>query len=341
MAGDEIILSDSPNIPGLCFRHFRGEADYPRMADVISASAEADELERADTAEDIANAFARLVNSDPRRDMIFAEVGGEVVGYSRAFWWAEYDGSYLYSSVGHLTPAWRRKGVGRAMLRWAEGRLREIEAGHPHGRPKFFSVFAAQHQTGLSVMLEREGYEPVRYAFEMVRPDLDDVADYPLPAGVEVREVLPEHYRSIWEFDVEASRDTWEAVPPTEEMYQAWLHHRVTFQPHLWEVAWDIAAGQIAGQVLAFINHAENEKYNRRRGYTEFISVRRRWRRRGIARALIARSLRRQKAEGMTQSALSVDSENASGATRLYEDCGFRVVRRDTFYRKPLRVRMG
>ena len=66
--------------------------------------------------------------------------------------------------------------------------------------------------------------------------------------------------------------------------------------------------------------------------------MRRPWRKRGLARALIALSLQAQKTERMTESALGVDSENLSGATRVYEDCGFRVVKRDTFYRKSLLV---
>ena len=93
-----------------------------------------------------------------------------------------------------------------------------------------------------------------------------------------------------------------------------------------------------AGQVRTFINAAENEKYNRKRGYTEFISVRRPWRKRGLARALIVRSLRLQKECGMTESALGADSENISGATRIYEDCGFRITKRNTLYRKPINL---
>ncbi|HSL30819.1 MAG TPA: GNAT family N-acetyltransferase, partial [Anaerolineales bacterium] len=101
---------------------------------------------------------------------------------------------------------------------------------------------------------------------------------------------------------------------------------------------WDTSTNEIAGQVRTFINTAENEKYNRKRGYTEFISVRRPWRKRGLARALIARSLRLQKELGMTESALGADSENLSGATRVYEDCGFRVTKRNTLYRKPIKT---
>jgi hypothetical protein len=38
----------------------------------------------------------------------------------------------------------------------------------------------------------------------------------------------------------------------------------------------------------------------------------------------------------MRESSLWVDSENLSGATRVYEDCGFRVAKRETIYQKPL-----
>lgn len=193
-----------------------------------------------------------------------------------------------------------------------------------------------QGEVGLAAMLEKTGYEPTRYGFEMVRPDLENIPDFPLPEGLGVRQVLPEHYRAIWDADTEAFRDHWGFVAPSEEDYRTWLVNETLFQPELWQVAWDMATNQVAGQVRTFIDHEQNKLYDRRRGYTEFISVRRPYRRRGLARALIARSLHAQKEAGMTESALSVDSENLSGATKVYEDCGFRVTKKMTVYRKPL-----
>jgi ribosomal protein S18 acetylase RimI-like enzyme len=38
----------------------------------------------------------------------------------------------------------------------------------------------------------------------------------------------------------------------------------------------------------------------------------------------------------MTEGALGVDTENRTGALRLYESCGFVAVTRDALYRKPL-----
>ncbi len=333
---DLINIPDAPAIPGLAFRHFRGQEDYPKMVAVIAASAEADKIERVDTVEDIANGYSHLVNCDPYQDMLFAEINNEVIGYSRGFWRQEENGPRIYASVGFLAPAWRRKGIGASMFHWIENRMRVIVESHTVKEAKLFEGFVNDGNVGLAVLLEKSNYKPLRYFVEMVRPDLESIPDFPMPDGLEVRPVLPEHYRAIWDADEEAFRDHWGYSEPTEEDYQAWLGSKTIFQPELWQIAWDVNKNEIAGQVRTFINPAENEKYNRQRGYTEFISVRRPWRKHGLARALIVRSLRLQKEQGMTESALGADSENISGATRVYEDCGFRVTKRNTIYRKPI-----
>jgi GNAT superfamily N-acetyltransferase len=316
--------------------------DYHHMAEITRASAVVDGTERADTAEELANIFEHLTNCDPFTDMIVAEADPgdgrkpEVIGYSRGTWREEGNGERRYMFFGRITPAWRRQGIGRAMLHWVEGRLQEVANAHPAEITKHFMCVAEQGEIGFAAMVEKAGYQPARYSFEMVQPDLENIPDFPLPEGLEVHPVFPEHYRAIWDADTEAFRDHWGFVEPGEEDYQAWLGDKTIFQPELWQIAWDIAENQVAGQVRTFIDHEQNQLYNRKRGWTEFISVRRPWRRRGLARALIARSLRAQKAVGMTESALWVDSENPSGATRVYDDCGFRVVKRATIYKKPL-----
>jgi len=335
---DTILPANPPLIADLSFRHFRGAEDYPRMVSVIAASAEADKIERVDTVEDVASVYSHLVNSDPYQDMIFAEMDHEVIGYARGSWRKEENGPHVYGSVGFLMPTWRRKGIGQTMLYWVENRLRTLAETHAVLETGFLEGFANQETPGIAILFEKNGYKPARYFVTMVRPNFENIPDYPLPEGLEVRPVLPEHYRLLWEADAEAFRDHWGFSAPTEEEYQGWLENKTIFQPDLWQIAWDKNTNEIAGQVRTFINAAENDKYNRKRGYTEFISVRRPWRKRGLARALIIRSLRLQKDLGMTESALGADSENISGATRVYEDCGFRVTKRNTLYRKPINL---
>jgi len=59
------------------------------------------------------------------------------------------------------------------------------------------------------------------------------------------------------------------------------------------------------------------------RAPTECISVRQPWRRR-LAASLIMSSLRILQEQDTTEAALGVDTEDTSGALRLYERCGFR-----------------
>jgi GNAT superfamily N-acetyltransferase len=333
---DAINLPNAPDVPGLVFRRFRGESDYAVLAAVGNASRAADGWDWVLTADDVAREFAHLVNSDPAQDMLIAEIDGALVGFTRGEWWREDTGLYLYRFFPFLAPERRGRGIRRAMLHWGEARLRQVAAGHPADAPKTFTTGATDKAVSLIALLEEEGYGPARTFNKMTRPLEGPLPDFPMPAGLEMRPVLPEHYRLIWEADNEAFRDHWGHTSAEEEHYQEWLEDPVIFTPELWQIAWDVEKNEIAGQVRTFIDELENEKHGRRRGYTEFISVRRPYRQRGLARALIAESLRVLRARGMTESALMVDTENLTGATRLYEDCGFKAISRVTAYSKPL-----
>lgn len=326
---------NAPPIIGLTFRHFQGESDYPQIAAVLTASEAADNVTRAVTADDIANAYQHLSNCNPFKDVIVAEVCGKIVGYARGWWEIDTNSGQLYHHNGFLVPEWRRKGIGGAMLIWMEDRLREIAETHPPDHGKIFQVNVSQFQKGISAMLERAGYQPARSFYEMVRPSLDEIVEFSLPDGLEVRPVSPNQYQAIWKSVDDTSKDEWGYKEPTNDDYQEWLANP-HFQPHLWQVAWDIAANQIVGHVLTFIDDGENEQFNRKRGYTEGVGVDGSWRRRGIARALISRSLQAQKAAGMRESALVADSDSTSNVIRLYESCGFQIVKCDTIYRKRL-----
>ena len=44
---DEIRVETMPDVPGLVFRRFRGESDYPHMVAIIAGSKDADQIERS------------------------------------------------------------------------------------------------------------------------------------------------------------------------------------------------------------------------------------------------------------------------------------------------------
>jgi GNAT superfamily N-acetyltransferase len=321
-----------PQLEGTVFRPFRDAADYADFARIITAWSEGQGDDRVETAEGIASGYENLERCDPARDLVVVEVDGEPAAYSRVWWNQEVDGPRLYEHACFVDPAVGRRGIGSALFAWNEARLREIAAEHD-APDKMFEVWANDRNLGATAIIRDAGYEPVTYSAEMVRPSVDDLPDHRLPEGLEIRPVREEDLREIWEADMEAFRDHWGYVEPTEAGYARFLafpYH----DPSLWKIAWDDEG--VAGQVKSFIDTAQNEAHGIKRGWTEAISTSRRWRRRGVAKALIVESIRELAARGMTEVALGVHTENPNGAFDLYAGLGYEVVATWTTYRKPL-----
>lgn len=325
---------DAPDVPGLTFRLFRGDEDYPEVLRINSESKIADGLGHdLHTLETLKHVYGSGGDFNPQKDLLFAEINGSVVAFARVFRSRELDGSRVYTQIVFVLPEWRGKGIEQALLRWAQTRSQEREASEQDGAEAYMSTDIASNSKWLAQAVEAEGYEPVRYLFHMGTEDLDHIPDAPMPEGLELRPAKPEHYRAIWEAEVEAFRDHWGAHETSEQDYEDWLKYPL-IQPDMWVVAWD--GDQVAGSILNFINPDYNERMGRQMGYTEDISVRRPWRRKGLARAMLSQSMKLHKAMGMTQTLLSVDTQNPSGALQLYESMGYRVLSTDTTYRKPI-----
>jgi ribosomal protein S18 acetylase RimI-like enzyme len=322
----------APELEGVAFRLFGGPADYPPLARVINAASRGEGGTRVETPETLAASYDHLARSDLGQDLLVAEVDGVPVAYGRVGWDEEAGGPHVYTLVCYVDPAFGGRGIGSALLAWQEERLREIATGHA-APDKLFEVWANDRNEAATALVRGAGYEPVTYEAEMVRPSVDDLPEHPLPDGVELRPVADEELRAIWKADSEAFRDHWGYVEPSEASYQRFLAFPYR-DATLWKVAWDEEG--VAGQVRSFVDPVLNAEHGLRRGWTENISTARRWRRRGLAKALIVESIRELAARGMTEVALGVHTENPNGAYELYTSLGYEVVATWTTYRKPL-----
>jgi mycothiol synthase len=328
-----------PEVAGMSFRRFQGAADYPLLLALLTESERADGIFEAVSLESIERWCAPSDRFDPYQDILFAladSADGEpsAIGFSRVSWYTGMEDARLYYQTSFLLPEWRERGFWPAMVRRNEHRLRDIVASHPVAPRRFFQAWATDTQVAWISVLESESYRAVRH-FNNMLYRLNDIPDRALPAGLQVRPVQPEHYRSIWDAQKEVHRELFETVAEnwTEEKYRAWLVDP-SHTPQWWQVAWD--GDQVAGMVLTRIDEAENRERKRRRGYTEHVFVRRPWRQRGLAGALIVRSLQVLKAQGMEEAELGVDSENESGAYGFYQGMGYQTFSTDIWFRKPM-----
>lgn len=333
MSTQWITLTDAPQVEGLRFRRFSGDSDYPEMVNILTGAAKADGSDDVFTLENIRHDYSYLTHSDPATDMLFAEINGKTLVYSRVDWHQEENpNDRIYSIIFNIHPEARDKGIEAPMIRWCEARLREKAADHPQDSARYFQMYSDEKRYSYIKVLESLGYKPVRYGIGMAR-SLEKIPAAELPEGVEARPAKPEDYRKIWDASIEAFRDHWGFSEPEEEDYESYKTSKY-FQPELWQVAWH--GDEVVGSVMNFVDADYNEKLGKKRGWTEEISTHRQWRRKGIAKALIVRSMHIHKANGLTEVGLGVDTQNPNGALQLYESLGYKKERTFINFRKPL-----
>lgn len=322
-------------IPGLVLRPYAGEADIPAIARIRNAEWEADGLKARTSDEELAAEYGHVSDGfDPVRDIRLAVVDGTPVGFCMSDWADATDGVREYRSRGAVEPAWRRRGIGTALLADAEERARSLAPTHPTDRPRILGTISNDTNPGAAVLAERFGYSAARWFFDMERPSLADLPDIaPLPAGIEIRTATGDDARAIWDADHEAFRDHWGGHDPSDANLRRWTS-APEFDPSLFLLAWD--GTEIAAGVLNAIYPWENDELGIQRGWLDSVFTRRPWRRRGLARALIVRSLHLLRERGMTSAALGVDADNPLGAFGLYESAGFSVTEKTTVWRKPM-----
>ncbi len=320
--------------PALSFWNLRDEGDYPlllelnrssRQADAPAAMGEADAI----TLEQLAQVLANMDGLSAQEGVIFAAHAGEPIGYSRLGWYSSRPQTRLYYQISFLRA--EKRWLWPALIAENERRLQAFAAGHPPVAERYFQAWASDDQSAWKSALETMGYQVARRFNNMLHP-LEEAPNQPLPPGLEIRPVLPEHMCQIWEAQREFNAGLFENVAEDwlEDKYPAWLANPQN-QAGFWQVAWD--GERLAGMMLARLDEAEA---GGRHGHTEHIYVRPEWRGRGLASALIAHSLRLLKAQGATEVELGVDAENESAAFRLYERLGYRTFSVDIWYRKGM-----
>jgi GNAT superfamily N-acetyltransferase len=270
---------------------------------------------------------------DARRDAVIGELDGRIVAVGALDWVDTRDGLHReYRFWGGVDPDLLGRGIGSALVAHFEAQAMALAAEQQPDREPVLGTFVPVGRPG-ELLLRARGYDPARWFFEMVRPTLDDVELAPMPDGLEVRPVTKDQLRTIWDADREAFRDHWGGADESPAAMERLLADPDT-DPSLWVIAWD--GDEVAGGIWNDIYAEENAELGLQRGWLASVFTRRPWRGRGLARALIGRSLEVLRERGMTSAALGVDADNPTGALGLYEAAGFVVHDRSVAVRRPL-----
>lgn len=251
------------------------------------------------------------------RDARVVALDGRVAGYVDV----RVRGSRVVAD-GYVHPDLRGRGVGSVLVEAAERRALE-EPG------RVYVLYATLGEYSRP-FFEGRGYRLVRHQWRMVI-DLDEEPEVVVPSGIKIRVYRPGEEREIHAAVEEAwSVGGWEHQPRTYEEYAKDTFYRAGHDPSLYQVA--VVDGEIVGVAL------NDWKHNGDWGWIGTLGVKPPWRRRGIGEALLKRSFAVFFGRGERRVALGVDTESPTGATRLYERAGMRVLYEVIVYEKELRA---
>jgi len=293
-----------------------GEGDVAGITGMCRRSDHA-ELGRTDTDEDDVVAVWRWPDFDPASDALVVTAGaGEAVGYA----WVHR------GREGGVTvdPAWRGRGIGRALLAWAVERATAQAADQaaagaaPAGA---FELYALSGNAVAARLLQAAGFERTRVEL-LLRIDLVPPVPRPAwPAGIRLRPFEVERDgRALHGLLNEAFADLDGETARSFEEWAQFTLRRSVFDPTLVLLAEAERDATVAGAALGFDFDGE--------GYVQYLAVARPWRRRGLGLALLRHSFAVFAERGITRVELTADADNSTGATRLYQRAGMREVLR-------------
>jgi mycothiol synthase len=297
---------------------------------MINRSERHDEAPTALTLEELLQEFD-VPFVDLAADTRVAVDGDDIVGWAWV-WNPEVDSGEDRAVVfGEVDPAHRGKGIGRRLLGWSIDRSTERLRSREHDLPRFIRAYRREWYEDRRRLFARFGLEPARWFEELIRPLDTPIPEAPLAEGISIVPLPDDRDDETLTVRNVTFADHWGSGPLGPEVWNKRLRGHGA-RPDLSFVAVDDASGAIVGICISAAFPEEFEVTGRQEAWIDILGTLRSHRQRGVASALIARSLAAFRADGFTHAMIGVDSGSPTGAHVLYRKLGFDLLRTEVVH---------
>lgn len=310
-------------------------ADIPALVQLANTANRIDDPARVVVADDIIKA-SRTPNPE-KNTLLGVDAADGIVAYASVLEPADGPLAVTVEAVGVVHPEYRAAGLGTKLIKWQETRAREMFAGRDAARPKWLETAAAGTAHSARKLLTDHGFVEKRCWLEMARELSDPIPAVKLPEGVRI--TTPHDFSEATRLAYnDAFQDHWGSRPDSRADWEA-REARADYRPDLSFIAVakdSPGAPEVTGLVTTQVSEEQFEARGGPFAYIHLLGVRRAWRGKGIASALLNHSMRVFKQAGFERAELNVDSSSLTGAVGVYENLGFREALRHSTFIKEL-----
>ncbi|MDQ3764604.1 MAG: GNAT family N-acetyltransferase [Actinomycetota bacterium] len=260
---------------------------------------------------------------DPRCDTVGVFSKSILVAYAIVRAKTTDEGVFQLDLEGCVDPRHRRRGLGTELLRWSVARALQRRSQVAHRRSAIMRAWALEENIELRALLDRAGLAPTRWWYDIYGrlDEMPPLQKPPLPEGLQLVPLGNDHmsalrgvHNGVFEGQSEdgaMSSLRWEKEIISDSSLQRDLSYLVVD-----------AAGSIASYIITFASEEDAKATGERELHIRYVGTPRRWRGLNLFKYLIAtveEGAREQKYDSLV---FSVDSENPTGALRIFEHAG-------------------
>lgn len=306
--------------------------DAPAIVDVLSAMEAAEPADEFYSAQDIVEELTSP-GTDLARGSVAVLDGDRLVGYCVLQSMVPTDAvptdawrGYLF---GGVHPDHGRRDIGGAMVDLLAQRAALLRDEHDPALPGELKIWVESARASTAALATSRGFETWRWFFRMQRDLTQPIAPAPVVTGFDLRPYASADEEAVRLARNEAFADHWGSTPTDPARWRAAFEATPSFRPEHSFVA-PSPDGSIAGFVMVTEYQAETEQRGYRTGYVSLVGTARAARGRGLASAVLTRSLSSLADAGYARAELGVDADSPTGAGRIYQRLGFATIMRNS-----------
>ncbi|MFD9705387.1 GNAT family N-acetyltransferase [Lentzea sp. NPDC059081] len=297
-------------------------ADTSVVAALHNAAALADGTGKPRSEQDFAESFARPGLAGRS---VGVSVDGVLTGYGVFEPRDNPVGAHRVRLDGVVHPEFRRRGIGSLLMQRLISTAREVHRALHPAMPLVVCAMVETCSASHVALVEKLGFTADRHFHTLEVALGESLAQVPVPAGYEVVPYSPARDEEVRLASNEAFTGHWGSVDRSPQEWAESFTDSARFAPDTSFLA--LNDGAVVAFVLSRHQRAVEETTGVRELWIGDVGTLAGHRGRGVASALLSRTLTRGRAQGYQRAGLSVDAANSTGALGVYERAGFGMAR--------------